>query len=94
MNRRKLLAYLLLATSMSTVHAQQLPPWNDPSVNNINRKEPTSDFFAFESISLAEKNDKAASCRFLSMDGGWKFHWVKNANDRPTLWRICKSAVT
>ena len=62
MNRRKLLAYLLLATSMSTVHAQQLPPWNDPSVNNINRKEPTSDFFAFESISLAEKNDKAASC--------------------------------
>ena len=84
MNRRKLLAYLLLATSMSTIHAQQLPPWNDPSVNNINRKELTSDFFAFESISLAEKNEKAASNRFLSMDGDWKFHWVKNANDRPT----------
>ncbi len=69
--------------STSAVNAQGLPPWNDPSVNSINRKELTSDFFAFESVSLAEKNVKNASNRFMSIEGDWKFHWVKNINERP-----------
>ncbi len=83
MNRKYLFLYLLLCMTTTAVYAQELPPWNDPSVNNINRKELTSDFFAFESVSLAEKNVKNASGRFMSIEGDWKFHWVKNANERP-----------
>lgn len=83
MKRKNLFLFLLLLFTMTAVHSQELPPWNDPSVNNINRKELTSDFFAFESVSLAEKNEKTASNRFLSLEGNWKFHWVKNANERP-----------
>ena len=83
MNRKDLFLYLLLCMTTTAVYAQELPPWNDPSVNNINRKELTSDFFAFESVSLAEKNVKNASGRFMSIEGDWKFHWVKNANERP-----------
>lgn len=77
MNRKDLFLYLLLCMTTTAVYAQELPPWNDPSVNNINRKELTSDFFAFESVSLAEKNVKNASGRFMSIEGDWKFHWVK-----------------
>ena len=84
MKRRNLLLGLMLSASTTVIDAQGLPPWNDPSVNNINRKELTSDFFSFESLSLAEKNVKRASNRFLSIEGNWKFHWVKNANERPT----------
>ena len=84
MNGRNFLFSALFMVTAVTTQAQETLPWNDPMVNNINRKELTSDFFAFESASLAEKADKSASSRYLSIEGNWKFHWVKNANERPT----------
>lgn len=45
-----------------------------------NRLEPRASFFAFENETLSEKEN---SKRFLSLNGDWKFHWVKNPNDRP-----------
>ena len=83
MNRRNFLSSALFMITALTAQAQDVQPWNDPSVNNINRKDLTSDFFAFESVSLAEKGNKSASDRYLSIEGDWKFHWVKNANERP-----------
>ena len=83
MNGRYFLFSALFMVTAITMQAQEALPWNNPMVNNINRKELTSDFFAFESASLAEKADKSASSRYLSIEGNWKFHWVKNANERP-----------
>ena len=83
MNRRGFLFSVLFMTTIATTQAQDVQPWNNPMVNNINRKELTSDFFAFESVPLAEQNDKSASDRYLSIEGDWKFHWVRNANERP-----------
>ena len=65
------------------VYAQKTEPWNDPLVNNINRNEPVSDFFGYESKELSDKNDKSLSARYLSIEGDWKFDWVRNANERP-----------
>ena len=45
-----------------------------------NRLEPRASFFAFENESITSK---VQSKRFLSLNGEWKFHWVKNPNDRP-----------
>lgn len=45
-----------------------------------NRLAPRASFFAFENKTLSEKEN---SKRFLSLNGDWKFHWVKNPNDRP-----------
>ena len=45
-----------------------------------NRLEPRASFFPFESIDLT---DKEKSKRYKSLNGEWKFHWVKNPNDRP-----------
>lgn len=56
---------------------------NDPQKNADNRMVSVSPFFAFENMELASKNDKSSSSRFLSIDGKWKFDFVRNANERP-----------
>ena len=57
--------------------------WNDPSINEENRLEDHSDFFAYENAALAGKGDKSKSSRYLSIEGTWKFNWVCNADERP-----------
>ena len=42
---------------------------------------PRATFFGFESSALT---DKEASRRFLSLNGDWKFNWVKDPKQRPT----------
>ncbi|WP_455585007.1 glycoside hydrolase family 2 TIM barrel-domain containing protein [Bacteroides sp.] len=58
-------------------------PWETPAINQINREKPRASYFAFESAELAMQNDKYASSRFLSLDGKWKFKFVKDLNLRP-----------
>ncbi len=41
----------------------------NPLVNRVNVEAPRSDFFAFESTELAQKNDKKKSSRYLSLGG-------------------------
>ena len=65
-----------------TANAQKLPVWQDPNVNQQNREERRADFFAFESLEKA-KGDKSGSERFLSMEGTWKFNFVKDHQDAP-----------
>lgn len=45
MKRKYLLLTLLLFSLTKIGMAQEFLPWNDPSVNNINRKELTSDLY-------------------------------------------------
>lgn len=84
MSMKKLCNFMVLFMAMAgNVCAQNAEPWNDPLVNNINRNEPVSDFFGYESKELSDGNDKTQSARYMSIEGKWKFNWVKNANERP-----------
>ena len=56
--------------------------WQDPNVNQVNREARRAHFFAFESVDKA-KGDKAQSSRFLSMEGMWKFNFVKDHQNAP-----------
>lgn len=49
-----------------------------------NRLDGRADFFAFENEFLREKEN---SNRFMSLNGSWKFKWVKNPNERPTTFQ-------
>lgn len=51
--------------------AQTFTEWHDLSVNEVNRLPVHADC-------LAQTSDR------VSMDGKWKFNWVRNADDRPT----------
>jgi len=55
---------------------------NDHTVFEVNKLEPRADFFAFENESSAINNTIENSERFQSLDGDWKFHWVRSPKDR------------
>ena len=74
--------YFLALFPLSVTAADQTPVWKDPNVNQQNREPRRAHFFAFENIDQA-KGDKSASARFLSMEGMWKFNFVKNHQDAP-----------
>ena len=57
--------------------------WEDPSVFQINREEPRSHFFPFESKELSIENNQERSKYFQSLNGEWKFYFAKNPDQRP-----------
>lgn len=57
--------------------------WLNPAVNRVNCEPPRADFFAFETAEMAQAGDKAASARYLSLEGTWKFRFDKNHRDAP-----------
>ncbi|MGN0283095.1 MAG: glycoside hydrolase family 2 TIM barrel-domain containing protein [Prevotella sp.] len=70
--------------AFSDAKAQKPMVWNTPEQNQENREQRRDNFFAFENLTLAQRGDKSVSSRFLSMEGTWKFLFVKNYYDRPT----------
>ena len=72
---------------MTAIGAQaaknQEPVWKDPLVNQVNREPRRANFFAFENADKAKANDKTKSGRFLSMEGKWRFNFVKDHNLAP-----------
>ncbi|MFV0521750.1 MAG: glycoside hydrolase family 2 TIM barrel-domain containing protein [Mangrovibacterium sp.] len=57
--------------------------WQDPKINEENRLPMRSAFFAYESETKAIENIKEHSDNFFSLNGVWKFNWVKDAGQRP-----------
>jgi len=55
---------------------------SDQTVFAINKLKPHADFFAYESEELATQNILENSMRFNSLNGDWKFHWVRSPKDR------------
>ncbi|MBQ2181659.1 MAG: beta-galactosidase, partial [Bacteroidaceae bacterium] len=82
MKRNRILALCAWLFASSLV-AQNTPMWNDPGKNAENRLPNVSDFFAYETAERAQAGRKDKSNRYLSLEGDWKFKWVKNANERP-----------
>ena len=79
--RKLLLAIMTMATM--GVAAQQAPEWKNPQVNQMNREARRAHFFAYETQELAAKADKQKSSRYLSMEGMWRFNFVKDHNLAP-----------
>ena len=76
---------LMLMTCMAAmaIHAQNTPVWKDPAVNQVNREARRASYFAFEDAGKAKSNDKTKSGRYLSMEGKWRFNFVKDHSDAP-----------
>ena len=58
--------------------------WQNPEVNQVNRAPMHTNYFAYESEENALNGDKTESENFMSLNGDWKFYWVKDADQRPT----------
>lgn len=75
----------MLAAVLALGCAEQTPhhDWEDESITEINKLPARSDYFPYESSALAQAGDPSASDRYLSLDGKWKFNWVRQPADRP-----------
>ena len=86
-NKQSILSISLLAalslTSPVTATAQNEARWHNVDVNQQNREPRRAAFFAFEDLSKAQGFDKKLSVNYLSMEGTWKFNFVKDHNKRP-----------
>jgi len=81
--KKSIISIVILSSVMSSF-SQSFNEWQDPSVNQINREPMRASYFAYESEILADCSDKSKSSRFMSLEGKWKFNWVKDADKRPT----------
>ena len=69
---------------MTTMAADVKPYyWLDPNVNQVNREARRAVFFAYEDADKALAADKTKSGRYLSMEGKWRFNFVKDHNLAP-----------
>lgn len=66
-------------------NAQDLPiELQTPEIVSVNRLPMRASAYAFETRALAEKRKKENSAYFISLNGQWKFNWVKDPRQRPT----------
>lgn len=78
----------MLALLSLPVGAQTFKEWQDPEVNAVNRAPMHANYFAYESADAAKKGIKENSAHFMTLNGTWKFNWVKDADARPTdFWK-------
>ena len=78
----------LFAWVTLTLGAQTFQEWKDPRTNAVNRAPMHANYFAYESDDVAKKGIKENSSNFMSLNGIWKFNWVKDAYSRPTdFWK-------
>jgi beta-galactosidase len=81
---RKFFFAAAAAVLLMPVQAKQTEPeWKNPAVNQVNREARRAVFFAFEDAEKARANDKTQSGRYLSMEGKWRFNFVKDHNLAP-----------
>ena len=80
--KKILLCWLAAATALTA--GAQSNEWQDAGVNAVNRMPMHGSLFAYESPEATQAGDKTLSERFVTLNGNWKFNWVRNADQRPT----------
>ena len=74
---------LAMLSMSSGALAQSESRWQNVNINQQNREPRRTNFFAFENLEKAQSFDKKKSANYLSMEGMWKFNFVKDHNKRP-----------
>ena len=83
MIRNIFLSLLIASSAVPAWAGKQDAEWRNPEKNQENREARRANFFAFESESLARAGEKAKSSCYLSMEGMWRFRFVKNHQEAP-----------
>lgn len=78
---KKLLLGVCLCLSVITF--AQSKEWTDPGKNQMNRVKTRAAYFAYPCEKCARNGEKEAAANFMSLNGLWKFNWVKDQTERP-----------
>ena len=87
MMKKYLLPGLAILLGLSA-NAQTFTEWHDAGVNAVNRAPMHTDYFAYETPEQAARGERESSDYYMSLNGMWKFNWVRHADARPTdFWK-------
>ncbi|MEG1333493.1 MAG: glycoside hydrolase family 2 TIM barrel-domain containing protein, partial [Bacteroides sp.] len=78
-NLLMLIAGLLVFPAM----AQQLPEWQSQYAIGLNKLAPHTYVWPYGTAADVKAGNYEQSPYYLSLNGSWKFHWVKNPDNRP-----------
>ena len=79
----KLISIPIFLMSVAFTANAAMDEWQNPRVNEINRAPMHAWYFAFSSEDEAAANVPEQSSNYLSLNGIWKFDWVRDADARP-----------
>ena len=79
----KIIPFLFLLFGIHVLLVAQTPEWENPEIFNINRDDPKASFVRYSSHQAALAEDNSDNPNLISLNGSWKFHWVKKPADRP-----------
>ena len=82
--KKQLLSCCLAALGLTAIQAQSFNEWKNPEVNSVNRSAMHTNYFAYASADEAKAGIKENSTNFMTLNGPWKFNWVRHADARPT----------
>nr|WP_302830501.1 glycoside hydrolase family 2 TIM barrel-domain containing protein [uncultured Bacteroides sp.] len=83
-NRIKL-TFILLGTLFLglPLAAQEQPEWQSQYAVGLNKLQPHTYMWPYATVKDAAEGDYEQSPYYFSLNGKWKFHWVKNPDKRP-----------
>ena len=74
--------YFILFTCFASL-AQEVNEWENPLVYERNKLQPHTDFIAYTTETDARADVFSTSPYYQSLNGTWKFNFVKKPEDRP-----------
>lgn len=80
---RNTLLYFLAALVIFPIMAQQQPEWQSQYAVGLNKLAPHTYVWPYQTVSDIRNGDYESSPYYMSLNGSWKFHWVKNPDNRP-----------
>ncbi len=76
-----IIGVLIMITSRAA--SEEIPDWENPHMFNQNKEIPHASMMPFATIEKALSNKHQASVYYKSLNGTWKFNWVRKPADRP-----------
>ncbi len=83
MKKSIICTWLLFGSISMSVMAADRPEWNNIEVLQVNREEPHATLMVYPDAKAAKKYDRTSSPWFQSLNGQWKFNWIRKPSDRP-----------
>ena len=78
-----LLLGCLLGMALFPLAAQELPEWQSQYAVGLNKLAPHSYVWPYQNKESVLSGEYETSPYYQSLNGTWKFHWVKNPDTRP-----------
>ncbi|MEN8157336.1 MAG: glycoside hydrolase family 2 TIM barrel-domain containing protein [Bacteroidota bacterium] len=87
MNRALAIFLVLLLGEVLNAQSGQTEPlvedWGNPSIYGLNKEAPHATLMPFSGEEAALTKNRNESIFYQSLNGSWKFHWVRKPADRP-----------